>query len=235
MATKKIAEVLKIGIQKPIIKEMGVRIVGLTPIIFHKFSEKAKKQMRDKQAKKATQGRETREPEKEYLSSFYYTADGYIAFKAGAIKQAIVGAARSIDGVTMAELRGTLSVIGDLDDLIPVLVDDTRVKPTKIKFTDGEGREDIFGIDTKNPNIVMREDTVTVGMGSADLRYRGQVSNWEMAFVVRFLENKISPEQVLNLIQYAGFSCGLAEWRPERNGNYGTFEVKATSEEALTK
>jgi hypothetical protein len=54
-----------------------------------------------------------------------------------------------------------------------------------------------------------------------------------MKLNVTFNAGKFSAEQVLNLLQYAGFSCGLGEWRPEKNGDSGTFEVDKVSESAL--
>lgn len=224
MATKP-GTAVEVVIPKPNIQEMEVIIEGSSPLIYHKWSEKAKAMIRDKQAKKASsQTREVRNPEEEYINSFYYTSDGFIAFPALSIKQAIVGSARNIDGIAMTELRGAIFVVGDQDGMIPVLVNGEQVKPSKTNF-DGQFGENIFGVDTEIPQIEMREDMVRVGMGSADLRYRGQVKNWSMRFVVRFNAGKLSAEQVMNLLQFAGFSCGLGEWRPERDGTYGTFEL----------
>lgn len=232
MATKPIEE--KIAIPAPNFKQLGIKIKGSTPLIFHKWSEKAKAMIRDKQAMKAKSSREKRDPVEEYLNSFYYDIDGNIAFPSLSIKQALVGAARSIEGITMAELRGSVFVLGDIDGFIPVLINDQRIKPSTPNL-EGPFRENIFGVDPNISDIEMREDMVRVGMGSADLRYRGQVKKWEMSFIVNFNANKLSAEQVLNLIQYAGLSSGLGEWRPERNGISGTFEISNTSEEALEK
>lgn len=195
---------LKIQIPAPNIKLMKVKIKGITPLIYNKWSEKAKQMIKDKQAKKANKGREVRNPEKEYEESFYYDKDGKIAFPALNIKQCIVSAARLIEGVTMVVLRSSVFVVGDMDGYIPVTYKDKS----------------------------MREDMVRVGMGSADIRYRGQLTDWSMEFVIKLNADVLSPEQVLNLLQIAGFSCGIGEWRPERNGDFGTFEIE-TEEKAV--
>jgi len=76
----------------------------------------------------------------------------------------------------------------------------------------------------------MREDMVKVGMGMADIRYRGQYWPWHTTVRVRFNANVMSAEQILNLLNTAGFGVGIGEWRPERDGQFGLFHV-ATSDE----
>lgn len=70
-----------------------------------------------------------------------------------------------------------------------------------------------------------REDMVRVGMGQADIRYRGEFKQWRCKLNVRYNSNVISPEQILNLFNTAGFAIGVGEWRPQRDGSYGMFHV----------
>lgn len=185
-------------IKPPNIQTLGVKIKGTAPMIFHKWNDKAIQMMLDKQMKKASAGtRETRNPQKEYEESYYKNAKGEIAFPALCIKQAIIGATRSVEGLPMTLIRGTIFVVGDADGLIKVDYKEER----------------------------MRQDMVRVGMGSADIRFRGELKDWSMKFLIKFNADVLSTEQVLNLLQIAGFSQGLGEWRPEKNGDFGTFEV----------
>ena len=81
----------------------------------------------------------------------------------------------------------------------------------------------------------MREDVCRVGMGTADLRYRGQFDPWGVKVRVEINTAVISAEQVVNLFALAGFAVGVGEWRPERNGEYGRFRVAEVGElEALS-
>ena len=59
--------------------------------------------------------------------------------------------------------------------------------------------------------------SASVGMGVADLRYRAEYFPWACEFVVRFNKRVLSPEQIINLLDTAGFAVGLHEWRPERD------------------
>ena len=188
-----------INIPKMLTETFDVTITGLTPLIYHKWSEKMKKMIRDKQQKVPKQGREVRDTEQEYLDSFYYNSKGEIAFPAGSIKQSMVGASRSIDDVPMTKIRAAIFIRADEDNLIKV---DYKEK-------------------------VKREDMVRVGRGSADLRYRGQLNGWSMKFTIEFNAGVFSAEQVMNLLNTAGFSQGLGEWRPEKNGEFGRFTCVA--------
>lgn len=75
----------------------------------------------------------------------------------------------------------------------------------------------------------MREDTVRVGMGTADLRYRPEYIDWSVDVSIEFLANVLTAAQIVNLVRLAGFSVGICEWRPEKNGDFGRFDVDLES------
>ena len=75
-----------------------------------------------------------------------------------------------------------------------------------------------------------REDMVRVGMGVADIRYRGEFPKWKAQLTIQFNASMISTEQVANLLNIAGFGVGVGEWRPERNGSFGRFHVASDKE-----
>ena len=187
-----------ISIPAPNIQLLRIKIKGTTPLIFHKWSEKAKKMIKDKEGGKAHKGREIRDPKKEYEESFYYNKDKQICITCDAIKQSLVGACRSINGLPMTIVRGAVFIVGDTENLIKV--------------------------DYKKKE--MREDMVRVGNGSADIRYRGQLTDWNIQLLIKYNADVLTAEQVTNLVQIAGFSQGLLEWRPERGGSFGCYEVE---------
>ena len=231
MAVKKGVETIQIPAPNQQLMKVNIKVTA--PLIFHKWSEKAIKMILDKQLKKATKGREVRDPEAEYRASFYTTPEGYIYVPARNIKQAIVGSARFITGVQMTILRGAVFVRGEENDVIPVLQSGKKIRlsdKTTMFEEDEPHIEEIAGYDSKNDNIQMRQDMVTVGMGSADIRFRGQIEQWEAEILLEYDEDILSKEQILNLLQRAGFSQGLGEWRPERGGTNGTFEVESVKE-----
>lgn len=178
------------------LKHLGIHIVGTSPLICHKWSEKAKRQMLDKQLGRAKTGKEPKNPEEDFESSLYRLEDGTFGFPSVAFKAAAVRAGTYAD-LKMTFLRGAFHVLGEL---VPI---DGAPKP--------------------------REDMVRVGMGTADIRYRGEFIDWEAVVPVDLNERALSVEQLVNLFRIAGFAVGVGEWRPEKDGQYGRFEVREVS------
>jgi hypothetical protein len=71
---------------------------------------------------------------------------------------------------------------------------------------------------------------VRVGMGTADIRYRGEFYPWFVRLNVRYNTNALSEAQILNLFNTAGFGVGIGEWRTERDGNFGSFRCADQSD-----
>jgi hypothetical protein len=76
----------------------------------------------------------------------------------------------------------------------------------------------------------MREDMVRVGLGTADIRYRGQFLKWAINVPITFNAGVLSVGQITNLFNVAGFSIGIGEWRPQRDGMFGLFHVAREGE-----
>lgn len=182
-----------IEIPPVVIRTMPIRIVGDSPLISHKWSDKAKQMMLDKQMGKAVPKKAPKDPEQEYRDSLYEHPDGGYGFPSVAFKAAAVSACRSVDGIKMTEARAAFHVPGEL-----VKIDGTPE---------------------------MREDMVRIGMGTADIRYRGEFKEWSATLMIRFNENVLTPSQIVNLFNVAGFGVGIGEWRPEKDGSYGMFHV----------
>lgn len=193
MAAATKAQATNITVPAPDIQTARFRLVGTSPLICHAWSEKAKKQILDKQMKKATPGKEAKNPEQDFLDSLYPMPDGDgYGFPTIAFKAAMVRAGTYLD-LKMTFLRGAFHIPGEL----------ARIE--------GEPQP--------------REDMVRVGMGTADIRYRGEFDPWATELTIKFNARVISHEQLANLLVTAGFSVGVGEWRPEKDGSYGMWEL----------
>lgn len=71
-----------------------------------------------------------------------------------------------------------------------------------------------------------REDMVRIGMGTADIRFRGEFKEWSVEIPIRYNAGVLSAQQIIHLFNIAGFGVGVGEWRPQRDGMFGLFHVE---------
>lgn len=200
----------QVAISKIDTEKLMVPIRGTAPLIVHNFSEKAKRQMLDNQ-----QGRKSpkvsRDPDAEYEAAFYRTKTGY-GFPVIAFKSATVGAARFYGKqVKMTELRQFVFFRGDI----------TGADPQALVELTGEPH--------------MREDVVRIGMGSSDLRYRPEFPEWSTTLHIEYVRSGLTRESVLSLIDAGGLGVGIGEWRPEKKGSFGTYEIDPSRDVEILK
>lgn len=221
MATKA-SEVVEI---KPIeIKKFKIKLVGDTPLIMHAWSEKAKREMLEaQQGKKKGKKKEHKNPVFDFINSMYWLSDkpdvscdmteekceklftkainngATFGFPVTAIKQAGISAAYRMGWVkNKMELRGAFFLDSDENGMIEI----------------------------KSDVPEMREDMVRIGMGTADIRYRGEFKNWSVELTVSYNTNgQHSVDTIVNIINAGGYICGIGEWRPEKDGQNGMFHV----------
>ena len=99
------------------IRTIVLSLVGDSPLIVHAWSEKAKRQMLDKQMKRAARAKEARNPEADYEACFYRTESGAYGFPAIGVKGAMISACRFVDAkMTMA--RGAFHIDCELLEVI---------------------------------------------------------------------------------------------------------------------
>lgn len=193
-----------VAISRIAAETLRVPILGVTPLIMHCWSEKAKRIMLD-----AMQGRrspkEPKNPEAEYEAAFYRTKDGGFGFPTVAFKCATVEASRFYGkNVTKVGLRQSLFFTGEYSpdcnmSLVPIT---------------GEPR--------------MREDVVRVGMSGSDLRFRPEFPEWSTTLTVTYVTSALTRDSVLSLIDAGGLGTGVGEWRPEKDGDFGTYRIDPT-------
>ena len=195
METTEAIKAVVIKVPQLQIETMKVKIIGDSPLICHRWSEKAKKQILGKQLGEASPGREIKNPEQDYLDSLYPYPGGGYGFPTIAFKNAMVTACTSLGkSVTKVQARQAFHVMGEL-----VKIDG---KPER------------------------REDMVRVGMGSADIRFRGEFKKWSCTLQIRFNARVLTRDQLVNMLNTAGFAVGVGEWRSEKDGSYGLFTVE---------
>jgi hypothetical protein len=191
------------------IEQVNVTLRGRagSPLVIHSFSEKAKKEIRDKQQKKAKTAKEERKPLEEVQAAKYIDTHGRECAPVTAIKKCLISAATAMSDLTKVALRQAIFVAPTLDRssmLIP------------IELYDGT-----------NAVGVMREDAVTIGINTRGLSYRPEYTEWQLRVTIEFNTTLISKGQLKALLNHAGWGVGICEGRPEKSSalGWGRFEV----------
>ena len=227
MAVKKKEETV-VQIKAIPIKEAIIRIVGDAPLICHKWDEKAKRMLpagKRASGDDITKGTEYKSPVESFIESLYwisgkpkeYTQEAFEeavangaewGFRCEAIKQAAISA---------AYLKGWIkkkTVIRGQMFIRPDAVTEEGYQLVKIHGEPPKMREDIV---------------VLSGISRApDLRWRGEFQNWYCDVRVAYdADGEYTIQDISNMFNAGGLYCGLGEWRPERDGQFGTFHVDA--------
>jgi len=172
-----------------------IRNMQGSTLICHRFSDANMDKIEAKQQKAAKQARAARDPEAEFKASLY-SVNGNGTFGFPA------------SGLKKACVRAATYTEG-------------------MPMTKARGAFHVIGdlLEIKGDKPEMRKDVVRLPNKHADIRYRGEFCEWEMEATVIYNENIISKEELMNLVNLAGFHVGLGDWRPECNGSHGMFEI----------
>lgn len=209
-----------ISISEPNFQSVKFKIIGTAPLMIHKFSEKMKRQIQEKQtaSDKVKKARAPKDYKAEFNAARYISSGGkWDGFYAGAIRNAMIGAARYVDGLQMTKSKGMFFVEADgfdKDDGTPLI----RILGCKAQH------------DTR---------PVRLESGVADLRNRPRYDDWHAELIISFDADAMTTADVANLLHRAGKQVGICEGRPGSPNSmgmgFGTFRVAESKAVKVTK
>ena len=123
-----------------------------------------------------------------------------IGFPAMGFKLSAVQVARTIKGLPMKLVNQLIFVEPDYDQLV-------LITPKK---------------------IVMKNDYVRLQGTTADQRIRALILDWKAVLRISFNQSNMSADIAAHLFETAGDEVGIGDWRPQRNGIYGKYEITKT-------
>ncbi len=178
-------------------------IVGTSPLILNRMSEKAKHELlmpkgRKNAIEKATTLKHI--PLDEFRASAYTLKDGnaptLLAMLSTSFKGALRSAALDMPGAKKAQIG-------------------------RLTYLDGE-YVGIYGV----PKLFMSVTRSADMAKTPDVRTRAIVPQWACQLRVTFVQPLIRAQAVANLLAAAGLTIGVGDWRPEKGaGNYGQFRL----------
>jgi len=176
----------------------SMTIEGISPLIQHSWNDKVKKILLEKKQGKKTKNRAPCDPEQEFRDATYVIKKGVYGMPVSALKSCLINAAHKDLGIEKTLVRKAVFIrCVNPDGLLPMQCSDP----------------------------VMREDCVRLTGNSTDLRYRPEFKEWRVTMEIEHDADLLKPQEIMNLFTRAGFGVGLLEWRPEKGGEYGRFQV----------
>lgn len=176
-------------------------IVGTSPIILNRMSQKAYRELLMPAGRKSAVQRATtlkHVPVEEYRASAYTLPTGptLLAVLSTAVKGALRSAALDMPGMKKAQIG-------------------------RLTYLEGE-YAGIYGV----PRLFMSITRSADMNKTPDVRTRAIVPEWACKVRVTFVEPLIRVQAVVNLLAAAGITIGIGDWRPEKGaGNYGQFRI----------
>ena len=201
----------QIVIPAPNFRIAQFKVIGTTPLVVHKFSQKAKNAiMATQQEGRKAASKKNREPkdfEEVYKGAFHVSSDGWYGFPAGGIRSAMIAACRATE---LKMTQGKIAVFVLQDGL---------------DGDEGTPLVKIHGTPRKH-TAPARNDN-----GSIDIRCRPMWEQWHMVLRVEYDADMLSLESVANLLSRAGRQVGIGEGRPfskQSTGcGWGTFTIES--------
>lgn len=181
-------------------KSVQVEIRGITPLLIHKFGEEA-------ETSKATRRIEMKkkDPREEARKVAYIAADGTYYFNAFAIPN------------SMGNAGASHKATGSRKSLRYVVPSATRMDTDAVTIMNGNGPAKNFEVDARPVTIPATKGRI--------MRYRPRFNDWGAKFVLHVDDDLLSLEMAHQLLNEAGQSIGIGDFRPEKRGPFGRFRV----------
>lgn len=210
MATKSQTEITTVEIR---MERVEYCVLGKTPIILNRLSEKGRRQLllpssRKNSAEKASTLKHN--PFEEFDASPYMLSDEsaptLLAHLSTAFKKAIASTALDLPGAKKAQL-------------------------SRLMWVEGE-KVGIYGIPKLHMAITRSADMAH----TPDVRTRCTVPEWAAVVTVEFPVPILKESVVSQLFAAAGMIQGVGDWRPEKgSGTFGQFELVSPDDERFQK
>jgi hypothetical protein len=235
-ATAQAAFITKIGTER-----LRIPITGTAPLIVHRWSEKAKRELLESQQSKK-RAKEPRNPDAEYEDSLYRMILEVPKGRSPRtpVEEHSTAPQRRRNGENAQRGKQTPATEIVHTYGFPSLAFKSAVVETFRFFDKSVTKvmlmQSVFvhGMITKAdpapliPIIgepIMREDVVRIGQNGTQTRYRGEFTEWSATLDLTYVTATLDRNSLLSLVDAAGMFVGVGEWRPEKAGESGTFTL----------
>lgn len=183
-------------------KTYTVTIAGTTPLLQHRFTEESE---RDRATRKVLVSRGT--PREEANKVAYVDQHGHFYLPGAAIARLIREAGGN------HKLKGSRRSAKFVVPAAVIVVEDT------ITLRNGDGKTPVttFEVDSRPVTIPATKGRI--------MRHRPRFDCWSVIFNLRINDLLLPPDFIHQLLVEGGQQIGVGDFRPEKGGPFGTFNV----------
>ena len=190
----------KVNIKPLKIGVIKVKIKGMSPYLPEPMDKRVADTY-DKKKSNQTFEEDTRSEEEKLKEKFYYTNDGKYGIPARAFYNAMIRASTYFFDIQSGGMRNIKEGVIVTGDILPLTFKNKQV-------VEHIGRQ---SGRTKAPRKILRN----------------QFNDWSVVLEIQYNQSQLSAEQIINILNWAGFHIGVGAFRKEKTGNYGMFAVQA--------
>jgi len=188
----------KIELKKLDIGILKLKIVGDSPYLPEPMDMAVLEKYNAIKSKKSYTKDDISEEEK-VKAKFYYCADGKLGIPARAIYNSMIRGSSYLFDIKQGGMRNIKEGVTVKGDILP------------LKF--------------KSKEVITHWGRTSGMKGSPRKIMRNQFNDWEVEITVEFNKANLSAEQIVNVLNWAGFHIGVGGFRKEKTGNFGSFHV----------
>lgn len=182
--------------------QLRCHLLGTSPMIMHRFSSKAVRELLLPSPKKNAAEKATtlkHDPVTEFRETIYRNRDprtpAAIHVPTNAFSQALANVALDMPGATKSQLIRLTSVV------------DSHI--------------DLFGL----PRLYMAMVRQSGIERTPDVRTRAIFPRWACSLTVQYVASLLKENQIANLLANSGIIIGIGDWRSQKGGNNGSFKL----------
>lgn len=185
---------------KPLrVGKIKLKVIGRTPYMPEPMDMEVLERY-DKKKSKQTYEKDDISEEEKAKEKYYYTLDGKKGIPVRAFYNSMIRASSYIFDKKEGGMRNVKEGVNILGNIIP------------LKF--------------KREIQVIHWGRMS-GMTKAPRKIiRNSFEEWSCELEIEYNQSQLSPEHIINILNWAGFHIGVGAFRKEKTGNYGSFYVE---------
>jgi len=188
----------KISLKKLEIGTIKVTIVGDSPYMPEPM-DMAVLEKYNKIKSKQSYTKDDISEEEKVKAKFYYTEDEKYGIPARAIYNSMIRASSYLFDIKQGGMRNIKEGVTLVGGILP------------LKF--------------KKQKVVTHWGRTSGMKGSPRKIMRNAFEDWSVEVTIQFNKANLSAEQIINVLNWAGFHIGVGGFRKEKTGNFGAFHI----------